>query len=354
MGKTHRISREVEWRGYGDFSLFQETDAKIAQHKARLASLPDTEERRLARAEHVYALAGLYWAKHEDAEALGYFQQAARLAEQLEDAQFQSWCYNGLGDAYGGMGCHEEAVAAYQHALALDATSAYSHVSLGCVYGDLLNRPQEAIVKYQRALELGGLNAHLISIVHCGLGNAYYALGDEEAAITAYQQAIEADPGFLSPHDNLGTIAMKRHEFPMARRHFEERIRLRPQHSLGAHVSLGIMARHEGDPDSETHFRRALQSFEAARKARYNTLAGLLEKEALALVSLGHREEALRTFSEMLAQRVPGDDVELFHYQLLRTAPNPPDGINEMIALLEQAESVSSMDSVVDPSSNQP
>jgi hypothetical protein len=43
----------------------------------------------------------------------------------------------------------------------------------------------------------------------------------------------------------------------------------------------------------------------------------------------------------MLTQRVPGDDVELFRYELLRMAPDPPDGVDEMIALLQQAESVS-------------
>lgn len=342
--KTNEIHREPEWCGYGDFSLFQDTDAKIAQHKARLADLLPVEETRIARTKHVYALAGLYWAKHEDAKALEYFQQAVELAERLEDAQFQSWCYNGLGDAYVGMRYHDEAVAAYQRALTLDTTSAYSYMSLGCVYGDLLNRPQEAIAAYQRALELGGLNAHLVSIVHCGLGNVHYALGNEKAAIAAYQRAVEADPGFLSPHDNLGVIAMKRHEFPTARRHFEERIRLRPQHSLGAYVALGIMARHEGAPNSEPHFRRALGSFEAARQARYDTLAGLLEKKALALIGLGRREEALRALREMLAQRVPGDDVELFGYELLRTAPHPPDGIDEMIALVQQAESVPDID----------
>lgn len=104
------------------------------------------------------------------------------------------------------------------------------------------------------------------------------------------------------------------------------------------------MARHEGHRDSEVHFRRALESFEAARKAQYDTVAGLLEKKALALMGLGEREEALRTLREMLAQRVPGDDVELFRYELLRTAPDPPDGIDEAIALLEQAEGVSGGD----------
>ena len=67
----------------------------------------------------------------------------------------------------------------------------------------------------------------------------------------------------------------------------------------------------------------------------------MLEKKSLALIGLGHREEALRTLGDMLARRIPGDDVELFRYELLRTAPNPPDGVHKMIALLQHAESVS-------------
>ncbi len=340
MDKAHDVPGELEWRGYGDFALFRDTDAKIAQHEAHLAALPDTDEVRVARARHAYALAGLYWAKHDYDESFNYFQQAARLAGRLNDVRFQSWCYNGLGDALVGMDRHDEAIAAYQRALTLDATSAYAYVSLGGVYGDLLDRYEEAIAAYGRALELGGLNPHLVSITHNGLGNFYYALGRDEEAIAAYQRAVEADPGYLSPHDNLGNIHMKQGAFPEARSHFQERVRLRPGHSLGAYVSLGIMARHEGDPESEAFFRCALEVFEAAWHARYDTLTGLLQNKALALIGLGRRAEALSTLREMLAQRVPGDMIEFFRYELLRTAPRPPDGIDEMVALLRQAEGI--------------
>jgi tetratricopeptide (TPR) repeat protein len=334
MNETYEISGELEWRGYGNFALFKDTGAKIARHKAQLAELPHADDTLVARARHTYALASLYWARHENDESLAYLQRALGLAERLQDRRLQSWCCNGLGDVYADMGRHDDAIAAYQRALFFDATSAYSYLSLGGEYGWFLGDHKGAIAAYERALELGGLDAHLVSIVHNGLGEEHRALGDEEAAIAAYQRAIEADPGFLSPHNNLGSIYMKRHAFPEARHHFEERIRLRPQHSLGAYVSLGIMARHEGDPAAEACFRRALESFEAAWQARYDTPAGFLEKKALALIGLGHRVEALQTLREMLAQREPGDEIELYRYELLRTAPCPPDGIDEMIALL--------------------
>lgn len=55
------------------------------------------------------------------------------------------------------------------------------------------------------------------------------------------------------------------------------------------------------------------------------------------MIGLGRRKEALKTFSEMLDQRVPGDEVEFFRYELLRASPDPPDGIDEMMSLLKHA-----------------
>lgn len=74
-----------------------------------------------------------------------------------------------------------------------------------------------------------------------------------------------------------------------SRHHLENCIRLRPQRSLGAYVSLGIMARHKGDPGNETYFR-------------------------------------------------------FCRWELLRTARNPPQGIDEAILLLHKADDVSYTD----------
>lgn len=345
MNESSQAPEELVWQGYGNFALFEDAGAKIARHTAQLAGLADNDHTLGARARHAYALGGLHWARHAYDESRACFQQALGLAGRLQDRQLQSWCCNGLGDVYADMGNCEEAMAAYQRALTFDPTSAYAYLGIGAVSGWLLGRHEEAIVAYQRALAVGGgLNAHLVSIVHNGLGGEYDALGDEEAAIAAYQRAIEADPGFLSPHDNLGSIHMRRHAFGEARQHFEDRIRLRPQHSLGAYVSLGVMARHEGDPGSEVYFRQALASFEAAWKARYDTPAGFLEKKALALIGLGRREEALRTLREMLAQREPGDEIAFYCWELLRTARNPPEGIDEAILLLHEVDDGSCTD----------
>lgn len=78
-----------------------------------------------------------------------------------------------------------------------------------------------------------------------------------------------------------------------------------------------------------------LAQWERAWQDRYQSPAGLLANKAIALLCLGRKEEALQTLKEALARRRPGDTIELDDYELLRTAPEPPAGIEEMIALLK-------------------
>jgi len=65
--------------------------------------------------------------------------------------------------------------------------------------------------------------------------------------------------------------------------------------------------------------------------------AGLLAGKAIALLCLGQKDKALAALKEALAQRLPGDVIEFTRYELLRAAPQPPEGIEEMIALLRSA-----------------
>jgi hypothetical protein len=58
------------------------------------------------------------------------------------------------------------------------------------------------------------------------------------------------------------------------------------------------------------------------------------------LIGLGRREEALRTLRKALAQRVPGDVLEHLGYKLLSAAPDPPAGIDEMLAMLDETEGI--------------
>ncbi len=69
---------------------------------------------------------------------------------------------------------------------------------------------------------------------------------------------------------------------------------------------------------------------------RLQSIAGLLENKAIALLCVGEKEEAIKTLQEALKNRLPGDDFDLTSYNLLSDSSSPPNGIKEMIDLLSR------------------
>jgi tetratricopeptide (TPR) repeat protein len=392
---------ELAWRGFRERLSPEERRARIDLRERLLAELPETEETAASRAALHYTLGGLcYWDRRYE-EAVAHFRTAHDLAERLENTQLQAWSLNGLGNVYDDLGRHEEAIAAYQRAIELDPEYASPHNGLGNVYDDLgrheeaiaayqraieldpeyasphnglgnvyddLGRHEEAIAAYQRAIELDPEYAS----PHNGLGNVYYQQGRHEEAIAAYQRAIELDPELASPHNGLGNVYddLGRHEEAIAayqraielnpelayphnnlgdtylqlgrleeaQSEFQERVRLSPDDALSAAVCLGTIARHQGENErAARHFRRALTLWDNAWQRKLETSADLLMNKALALLGLGRPEEATATLRDALAQQLPGDTIDFYIYDLLAEAPDPPTGLDEMIALLREA-----------------
>jgi tetratricopeptide (TPR) repeat protein len=326
---AHRaaIARELAWHDFSDRTLREEAEAKIRLREALLADLPQGEETRAARLDLLYTLGGLYWAIADYEKALSAFQQAIALDEK------DAYPWNGLGAVYAALGRREEAIAAFQQAIALDEKDATPWHGLGVVYADL-GRHEEAIAAYQKAIALD----EKFAAPWNGLGLVYADLGRREEAIAAYQKVIELAPESDTAafaHNNLAGIYAEQRRFDLARHELAERIRLHPQNTFAPLIQLGVLARHEGLPESEQHFRQALAQWEQAWRDKYQSLASLLENKAIALLCLGQKEEAFQTLAEAIRQRLPGDVIDFDNYELLRTAPQPPEGIEEMIALLK-------------------
>ena len=192
----------------------------------------------------------------------------------------------------------------------------------------------EALAAFQSAIQLDPKDA----APHNGIGNVYRALRQYDQALAAYQRALELDPKDAYPHNNMADIFIKQGKFDEAQRELNERIRLAPDNAFTPLVALGIIARHQGLAESDNHFQDALAQWNAAWQARWQSPAELLEDKAKALLCLGKKAEALQILKEAIAQMAPGDEIEFERYTLLQTAPVPPDGIEEMIAILKAAQ----------------
>ena len=156
--------------------------------------------------------------------------------------------------------------------------------------------------------------------------------------MAAYQRAIELDPQDAYPHNGLAACYLQLGRLKEAEAEFREEVRLSPDDALSAEVCLGVISRHQGqDETAAQHFERALALWDTAWRQRLQTPAGLLEGKACALLGIGRPQEALTALRQALDQQLPGDTIDFYLYDLLAEAPNPPAGLEEFVALLQEA-----------------
>ena len=106
-----------------------------------------------------------------------------------------------LGNRLKELGRHDDAVASYQRALALNPDYAEAHNNLGISLIEL-NRPEEAVTSYQRALAVKPDFADF----HFNVGYALNRLDRREEAVASYRNALALKPDFADAYQNLGLI----------------------------------------------------------------------------------------------------------------------------------------------------
>jgi tetratricopeptide (TPR) repeat protein len=292
--------------------------------------LPDGGESLQGRlSESYYDISvSLIWSYHRGDPI--YSQDAEHLLRKVvawAPDKAEAWRNLGITLRLGGK--PNEALATYQQAIGLSLNTIALYNSLGNVYDDL-GRYDEALAAYQQASALDPKFAY----PHNGQGNVYRSLGRYDEALAAYQQASALDPKFAYPHNNLAGIYITRRQFDEARRELAERIRLAPENTFGPLVSLGVLQRYQGQPESDTTFRKALEGWQTAWRLRWQTCASMLQDRATALLCLGRQTEAMEAAAEARACWLRGDQLDDDSWELLRTAPVPPSGLQEVLDIL--------------------
>ena len=112
-----------------------------------------------------------------------------------------SAAYYGLGLAYTGLEKFEDAIAAYERAIAHRPDWAYTHAALASAYANM-HRYTEALDAYKVAVGLDPND----EMIHHQLGNVYSKRGERSAAIEHQQRAITIAPEFAAAHYQLGLL----------------------------------------------------------------------------------------------------------------------------------------------------
>ena len=115
--------------------------------------------------------------------------------------------------------------------------------AVGLLY-DALGNPEAAISAYNRSLSLNPDR----SLVHNNLAVSHRALGNRHEATMHWETAIALDPAYSDAHYNLGTEYYLRGDLPRALRHLEHALSLQPD-NVQAYDVAGRVAHALGAPD---------------------------------------------------------------------------------------------------------
>lgn len=128
-----------------------------------------------------------------------------------------------MGNALRAAGRRDEAVEAYERALALQPDHAHAHNNLGNAMKDR-GLVEDAVKRYREAIRL----RPTFAAAHSNLGLVLKERGDVRGATRCYEAAIAVDPTFADAYSNLGTSHKDLGRLEEAVRYYAKAIELRP------------------------------------------------------------------------------------------------------------------------------
>jgi serine/threonine-protein kinase len=290
-----------------------------------------------ADAYELYAQGRGYLARYEQPEsiesAIGLFQQA------LQRDPTYALAYAGLGQAYWrqyNLGKRPEsaelAQKACRRAIELNDLLAPVHVTLGLVHNGT-GRPDEAIAAFERALALDPASPDALT----GLGRAYEAKGMLAEAEATYRKAIERRPGYWGGYNELGGFYHAVGRYPEAEAMFLRIVELTPDNVQG-YNSLGGIYHLSGKDDLAE--RTLLESIAIKPTGDAYSNLGTVQ------FFRGQYAEAAHSFEQ--AARLGSDQYDLL-YNLAAAYSRAPGGQEKAPAAWRRAVKAAERERAVNP-----
>ena len=149
-----------------------------------------------------------------------------------------------------------EAVACFKHSLVLLPRSVKAEDNLGLAY-EGMNRQEDAVAAYQQAIAWQQGSAHPSEQPLLNLGIILVQRGDFAQAEKLLTQAVTIAPNDPRIHEQLGHLYLSTSRLPQAQQHLERAITLDPN-KAGLHFLLGKVYHQQGqEPKAKTEFATA-------------------------------------------------------------------------------------------------
>jgi len=142
----------------------------------------------------------------------------------------------------------------FTHAIAVTRDNAIAHIDLGVALEELGQR-DAALNQYQEALRL---DSGLVQ-VHNNLGNLFSQMGRTQDAVEQYREALRLKPEAPLVHANLGALLLKLGRTTEAMVQLNEAARLAPQDPRFQYLLGKAFLRQGKSPQAIEHFLTALQ-----------------------------------------------------------------------------------------------
>jgi predicted TPR repeat methyltransferase len=298
----------------------------------------------------LYLLGGIYYQNNNPKLAAELISQA------IQSAPDRDYFYTHLGLALNSLGNFEDAMGAFQTALAINAENPETYNTMGKVFkvrgktseaidafwkaveldpgyvdachnlgGELLkqNQPEEAVFVFKRLLDhkpdmvetLNRLGKALLFLdripeaiqtfekciqadpenaqAYQNLGAAFESAGNQDEAFDAFQKAILFAPDSAEAHHRLGNYLLACKKMAEAIVEFEKALKKRPEFSE-AYNSLGIALKSEGRLEEAIEAYKKSIKINPKHPQTYNNLA-------VALNATGNNQEAFEAYRSAIA-----------------------------------------------------
>jgi tetratricopeptide (TPR) repeat protein len=224
-------------------------------------------------------------------EYLGREEEAILAYQQAIAIEPRAAYYNNLGDVYSIQGDFELARATYQQAIELDRTYALPFHGLAVIHSEQ-GEYESALTLYKQAIERHTRDSDRAASWD-GLGDVFAALGRYEQAVEAFQQAIKLTPHEALPWYSLGNVYSALERYDEAIEPYRRAIELDPAYAWSYH-NLGLVYERRGDyAPAMILFQQAIERHQdvSARALSWNSLGDVYS-------ALDRNQEAIQAYHQ--------------------------------------------------------